>query len=308
MIAARVEQRIPIAAAHELDLLARRTAIIRYLLAGLLLLTVAAAISFGRNPERRAAPLFPGSDSGVLILDISASIGSPGRSFLEPLDYLARTGQDFGLVFFSDVAYEAVPVGTPAAELRPFIKIFTPPIRACAEPTGRPCPPGTRRMTKAEERFARRIARRPNPWSASFRGGTRISTGLRVGRQVLHREGAADRGALLVSDLDDSYFDLPAVTRELLAYKREGIPLKVVALGPTALDLRFFERLLGPEAFVPRANLSSRRPQSKATRTAQAFPVDLASVGFLALLLLGLNEHFCGRLSWRRRVGEGDEA
>jgi hypothetical protein len=38
-------------------------------------------------------------------------------------------------------------------------------------------------------------------------------------------------------------------------------------------------------------------------RTAEAFPVDLAAVGLIALLLLALNEHYCGRLTWRR-IGE----
>ena len=45
------------------------------------------------------------------------------------------------------------------------------------------------------------------------------------------------------------------------------------------------------------------RVEPKSLRISEAFPVDLAVVGLLALLLLGLNEHYCGRLTWRR-LGE----
>jgi hypothetical protein len=46
-----------------------------------------------------------------------------------------------------------------------------------------------------------------------------------------------------------------------------------------------------------------QRVEPKSLRISEAFPVDLAVVGLLALLLLGLNEHYCGRLTWRR-LGE----
>jgi hypothetical protein len=307
VIAARSQQAIPLAAADELTSLARRTAVARYVLAAALLAAIAVAVSLGRDPEKRAGSLFPGSDSGMLVLDISASIGAPGRTFLEPLEYLSRTGQDFGLVFFSDVGYEAVPPGTSSDELRQFIRVFEKPIQPCAVPPGRPCPAETRRMTKAEAAQARRLARRPDPWSTSFRGGTRISTGLRVGREVLEREGLTERGVLLVSDLGDSSFDLPALTREVIRYKDERIPLHVVAVNADRSDKDVFDRLLASSAFVSRGDLSLREARTKAARTAAAFPIDLATVGVLAVLLLALNEYFCGRLSWGRLGGRRDE-
>lgn len=270
------------------------------MLAAVLVAAIAVAVSLGRDPEKRAGQLFPGSNSGLLVLDISASIGAPGRTFLEPLEYLSRTGQDFGLVFFSDVGYEAVPPGTSSDELRQFIRVFEKPIQPCAAPPGRRCPPETRRMSKAEAARARRLARRPDPWSTSFRGGTRISTGLRVAREVLQRERLTDRGVLLVSDLGDSSFDMPTLTREIIRYKDGHIPLHVVPVNADRSDEQVFRRLLDPAAFVSRGDLSLREARSKAVRTAAAFPIDLATVGLLALLFLGLNEHFCGRLSWGR--------
>jgi hypothetical protein len=291
-------QSIPVAGAHDLERHARRTALVRIALAGGLLLVLALEVSLGRDPERRAATLFPGSESGVVVLDLSASVGSPSRRFVYPLNYLSRTGQDFGLVLFSDVAYEALPPGTSAAELRPYLRIFTPPMQPCYRPPGEDCPAGTRRMSPQEIDRAQR--RRSTPWSEVFRGGTRISTGLRLAREMLTRERIRHRGVLLVSDLDDSASDVPALTRELIRYRRERIPVHLVGLAPFADDRLYFRRMLGRKAFVRRANLSPRTVTRKSARTADAFPTDLAAVGLLALLLLALNEHYCGRLTWRK--------
>jgi hypothetical protein len=296
----RRPQAIPVADALALDANVRRTALIRFALAGVLLAALALAVLFGRDPDKRARTLFPGSESGVLVLDMSASVGSPGRNFVRPIEYLSRTGQDFGLVLFSDVAYEAVPPGTSSSELAAYLRIFKPPIQPCEFPPGIPCPPGTKRMTPAELRQARSRGREQNPWSETFRGGTRISTGLGLAREVLAREKLTHRGVLLVSDLDDSLFDVPALTRELITYKAQGIPLHVVSLRAFNDDRLYFRRLVGRQAFVRRANLSPRTAARKPVRTAEAFPADLAAVGLVALLLLALNEHYCGRLTWRR--------
>jgi hypothetical protein len=293
-------QTIPVAGAAELDPHVKRTTLLRLALGVALLVALALAVAFGRDPDKRARQLFPGSESGVLVLDMSASVGTPGRNFVRPIEYLSRTGQEFGLVVFSDVAYEAVPPGTSATELRAYLRLFRPRERPCMVDPGYECPPGTRRMTPTE---VRRLGegREQNPWSETFRGGTRISTGLGLARRILAREDMTHRGVLLVSDLDDSSFDVPALTRELITYKEKRIPLRVVALRPFNDDRLYFRRMLGRKAFVRRANLSTRTVQRRAVRTAEAFPADLAAIGLVSLLLLGLNEHYCGRLTWRRR-------
>ena len=295
-------QSIPLADCGALERNARRTALVRIGLAGALLLALALEVSFGRDADKRKQAAFPGGESGVVVLDVSASIGAPGQRFSNPLRHLARTNQDFGLVLFSDSAYEAIPPGTSSAELRPFIRRFSPPSEPCVSPPGGwRCPPGTRRMSVAEERRWRATAALyRDPWLESFRGGTRISTGLAVARRMLEREGMTERGALLVSDLNDSPFDVPELTRELLAYERNRIPLHIVALSPFGEDSGYFRRLVGPGAFVDRADLASQAVGRGQPREAGVFPVDLVLAGLLVLLLLGANEHYCGRLTWRR--------
>lgn len=304
----RQRQSIPVADAGALDRHARRTALVRIVLAAALLAALALEVSFGRDADKRKQTAFPGGESGVLVLDVSASIGSPERRFSDPLRYLARTRQDFGLVLFSDSAYEAIPPGTNAAELRAFIRRFSPPPEPCVSPRQRRCSPGTRRMSPAEaNRWRATAPAHRDPWLESFRGGTRISTGLALARGMLEREGMTGRGALLVSDLNDSPFDVPALTRELVAYRKNRIPLHIVALSPFREDRGYFRRLVGPAAFVDQADLAPQELGGGEAREAGAFPVDLVLVGLLVLLLLGANEHFCGRLTWRRepRAGGG---
>jgi hypothetical protein len=303
------QQSIPVADAGALDRHARRTALVRIALAAALLAALALEVSFGRDADKRKQTAFPGGKSGVVVLDVSASIGSPERRFSDPLRYLARTSQDFGLVLFSDSAYEAIPPGTNAAELKPFIRRFSPPPEPCVTPRQWRCPRGTRRMSAAEaSRWRATASAHRDPWLESFRGGTRISTGLALARRMLEREGMTRRGALLVSDLNDSPFDVPALTRELLAYRKSRIPLHVVALSSFREDRGYFRRLVGPGAFVDQADLAPQKLGGGEAREAGVFPVDLVLVGLLVLLLLGANEHYCGRLTWRREPGAGDSA
>ena len=90
----------------------RRTAVVRWALATALVATLLAAAWLARDPGAAAVRIAQGGESGVVVLDMSASIGSARRRLTEPFEYLAATGQDFGLVLFSSVAYEAIPPGT----------------------------------------------------------------------------------------------------------------------------------------------------------------------------------------------------
>jgi hypothetical protein len=298
-------QGIPLFDVRNLTEPVRRTAVVRWALAAALVATLLAAAWVSREPGASGVRLAAGGESGVVILDMSASIGSARKGLTEPFEYLADTGQDFGLVLFSSVAYEAIPPGTASSELRGFLRALEPYPNICVAQEFTRCPPGQRRV-EPDTQEAEEIRRgRVTPWAENFRGGTKISTGLQLARAMLGRHGQEPRGALLISDLDDSLLDIPALTRELITYKREGIPLKLVALAPFDEDRFFFERMLGKEAFVDRADLAPPRLVEERNRAESAgVPEGLAGLALLLLMLLAANEHFCGRLAWRPVKGE----
>ncbi len=287
----------------------RRTAVVRWALAAALVATLLAAAWVAREPGASGVRLAEGGRSGVIVLDMSASIGSARKSLTEPFEYLSATGQDFGLVLFSSVAYEAIPPGTASSELRGVVRALAPYPNICLAQEFTRCPPGQRRVDpdSAEAEQIRRGM--VTPWAENFRGGTKISTGLLLARQLLKRHDQEERGALLISDLDDSLLDLPSLTRELITYKREGIPLRLVALAPFDEDRFFFERMLGKEAFVDRADLAPPRLAEERNRAESAgVSGGLVGLALLLLMLLAANEHFCGRLAWRpERQVESEE-
>lgn len=277
----------------------RRTSVVRWTLAAALVATLLFAAWLSRDPGDSAVKIARGGDSGVVVLDMSASIGSARRRLTEPFEYLAETNQDFGLVLFSGVAYEAMPPGTAASELHGFLRAIAPFPNICVAREFTPCPPGQRRVEPDSDEFEQIQRQSATPWSESFRGGTKISTGLQMAREMLVRHGQEHRGALLISDLDDSLLDVPALTRELITYKREGIPLHLVAMAPFDEDRFFFERMIGKDAFVDRADMAPSRLVDERKRAESAgVPAGLAGLALLLLMLLAANEHFCGRLAW----------
>ena len=293
-------QGIPLFDVRNLREPVRRTAIVRWGLAAGLVATLLAAAWLSREPGESAVRIARGGESGVVVLDMSASIGSARRRLTEPFEYLAATNQEFGLVLFSSVAYEAIPPGTASAELRGYLRALAPFPNVCVAREFTPCPPNSRRVEPDSPEFEEIRRGSVTPWVESFRGGTKISTGLRLAREMLKRHGQERRGALLISDLDDSLLDVPALTRELITYKRERIPLNLVALAPFDEDRFFFERLIGKAAFVDRADLAPPRLLEERNRAERAgVPEGLAGLALLLLMLLAANEHFCGRLAWR---------
>jgi hypothetical protein len=294
-------QAIPLADVRALVDPVRRTAAVRWLLAAALVVVVVVAAVLAQRPASSEVTLVQGGRSGMIVLDLSASIGSPRRRIVEPFEYLADTGQEFGLVLFSGTAYEAVPPGTSGAELRGIMRALAPFANVCVAQERAPCPPRTRRVAPDSPEAERIRRQSETPWTESFRGGTTISAGLELAREALDRHGMSDRGVLLISDLDDSLLDIPALTRELITYRRQKIPIHVVALAPFDEDRFFFERMVGREAFVDRADLTPDRLVDERERAERAgVPEGLAALALFLLMLLAVNEHFCARLAWRR--------
>jgi hypothetical protein len=252
---------------------------------------LAAAFLVARAQPVHHSSFFAAGESGVIVLDFSTSIGDAGyRRITNVLRPIVEANQPVGVVYFSDVGYVALPPGTPGRELRPFLRFLETP-RVTGEFASEV------ERSRAELAAPRREA---NPWSAAFRGGTRISTGLEVARAAVQRAGA-DGTVLLISDLDDSLSDLASLGETLAGFRRDGIRLRVVPLFPSNDDRAFFRRALGPGVFVSHAELL-RNAQSVERRSLQAdFPVTLVLLAAGLLGLLALNELRCARLEWRRR-------
>ena len=294
----RARQAIPLADASALKRPARRLMAIRALLAVSLVAALVGAVFFAQRPGEGERTLVKGADSGVVVLDLSASIGKPGRQVTDPFEYLADTGQEFGMVIFSGRAYEMLPPGTSSTELRPIIRALVPFPDVCLARTDIQCPPNTRRVVPDTEEGERIRRLQVTPWDNKFRGGTEISKGLTMAREMLERHNMTEHGVLLISDLDNAQLDDTKLTREVITYRANKIPLHIVAIAPFADDRFFFERLLGKDAFVKHADMT---PGLDARRRAEraGVPEGLAGLALVLLTLLALNEHFCGRLAWR---------
>jgi hypothetical protein len=278
---------IPIADAGAFAAPARRTRLMRLLLALALTGLLAGCVLLARGREARPSSYFA-SGGGVAVVDLSTSIDPDRyRRVARVIRTLVNTGQPVGLVAFSDSAYEMLPPGTRGEQLRPLLRFFEPP--ATTSRRGGP-------------RLAQGFGFLESPWSGTFRGGTRISTGLAVARRILARDRIVSGSVLLVSDLDDSPLDLEALTQEVVRYQRDGIDLRVVPLFPNPEDRLFFSRIAGPGAFVQNDELLANTALEEQQTLVGSFPLSLVAASGLLLVLLAVNEHLFGRLRWRRRV------
>lgn len=276
---------LPVSVAAELDRPARRTRRLRLALALAALGLLAVSLVVSRGLDARATSYFAAGSGGIVVLDLSTSVDRYKYQRLQRvLRSLSDTGGRIGLVVFSDSAYEALPPGTRGEELKPLLPFFVPPRR----PTSR----------RDAEQIARSFGLQ-SPWSGSFRGGTRISTGLGEARRIVHRDGIANPSVLLLSDLDDSAFDTAALTQELIRYEREGIDLRIVSLFAHWEDRLLFRQLVGNEAFVQRTELLANTAVEERQTLVGAFPAALVAGVAALLVLLAANERLFGRLTWR---------
>jgi len=252
---------------------ALRTTVLRVVLATALAATLALAILSGRTAgSGRAAVLPSGARTGVVVLDMSASIAGPIYARVETvLKGIDQANQSIGLVMFSDVAYELLPPGSPASALLQFTRYFAP-----------------QRVVDGSLSFAM------SPWD-QFSGGTRISAGLREAAQDLHRAGVKHGAILLVSDLDDSAVDQEPLAAEALVLKKQHIPVRIVPLFAAPENRAIFAALFGQDAFVaPSAFV--HRAGAQVQPVAADLPWRLIALGLTLVVLLALNERFNRRL------------
>jgi hypothetical protein len=272
---------VPLADPRPLDRAARRSRLIRVLIAAALVGVVAGAVVLA--PGTPARRFLPADTVGVVVLDVSSSVRPQTYYRIEQtLATIGASRTRLGLVLFSDVAYEALPPGTPAAELKPLLRFFAPPSAAPAQSNG------------AE------LAR--SPWEQWFSAGTRISSGLYLAADMLQHEHVKRGAVMLISDLADDPTDLRRVADAVLLLEQRNIPLEIVALDPTPANANYFKNLLGTEAIFREARLPTAAEARGKVELTGPFATGLAVCAALAVLFLTVNEWWAEPLRWRRRT------
>jgi hypothetical protein len=265
---------IPLADAAALRPAALRTLVVRAALAAGLAGLVIAAVIASRHPHTQTIVALPPHSSAIVVLDVSASISADTYSRIGgTLSSLARSGGRYGLVVFSDQAYEALPPGTGASDLAPLVRYF--------------------KLPAARGGFAQTFP--PNPWQKVFSAGTKISAGLELAHQIAFEDRLSKPIAILVSDLDDDPQDLPRLVTIMLALKRDHIPLRIVGLNPSSQDVALFKRLTGGAPIV-RAGPLETTPEP---RNHTPFPWTLVALTLVVALGLAAHELWGPRLEWR---------
>jgi hypothetical protein len=101
---------------------------------------------------------------------------------------------------------------------------------------------------------------------------------------------------LLVSDLDDDQGDLESLTAVALAYRKLGIPIRVVGLNPSPEDVRLVERLLPQGSDLVQAALPGEQRSRARIGVPNGVVTAAVVLAFVLAGLLALTE----RLRWSR--------
>jgi hypothetical protein len=252
---------------------AQRTTLVRVGLAFALAATLAGAVLLARSAgSGRAAVLPVGSKTGVIVLDMSASVaGAPFERVGAVVRGLVRANQAVGLVMFSDTGYELLPPNSPPSALQQFLRFFAPKSVSNGAPV-----------------FG------SSPWS-QFSGGTRISTGLAAGATALRRAGAPHGSLVLLSDLNDAQDDRDALVAEATALRQARIPVRIVPINANPQDVQIFAGLFGQNAFVP-SEAFEKGSKRRVDPIAASSPWALLAVGLVLVGLLAANERLNSRL------------
>jgi hypothetical protein len=254
---------------RELRHQARRTQGIRLLLALVIAGLLAGAV-VAASTERATSDIVPSGTASVLVVDLSKSVVDQDLLTVgATLRRLIESDTPTGLVFFSDVAYEVLPPGSSPRGLEPLLRFFLP----------------------------QRGVFPPNPWQATFRGGTRISEALKLARGMLARDNLADGSIVLLSDLETAPSDFAILTQTLADLRHDNVALRVVPLRPTDRGRALFGSVLGDRAILPTPNEAGSSETAVHRTLDGSFPLVLLVLGGLLLLGLAANELWCARLA-----------
>jgi hypothetical protein len=262
---------IPTSEPHRLVRAGRRTTAVRAVLAAALVALLLAAVLVARQYDVRHAPLVASGSSGVIVLDLSASVFEGG--FEATVRKLVRTDERAGLVVFSDTGYELLPPGSSGREFQPLLRFFH------STTTG----------------FLP-----PNPWDR-FRAGTRISEGLKVAREALQREGQTGGTLVLLSDLEILPDEVQRLVTVFADLRRDGFDVRVVPLSPRPEQRRLIELLAGGKALLPEPESGEEAVRAPGEQSiASGLPWLFVLVGVVLVVALATNERLLARLEVSR--------
>jgi hypothetical protein len=271
---------LPLADVASLVGIARRTRLVRLAL-GLALVACAAA-AFVSVPRPEGRRFLPSTTVTIVVLDLSSSIRPQSFQLIhQTLQGLIGTGGRFGVVLYSDVAYEALPPGTPASELTRFARFFAEENAQRVAADGIPIP--------------------RTPWEQWFSAGTNISAGLRLAARQLQEAHVENGGVALFSDLADDPNDLTSLAETIALYVDRKLPLRVIALDPAPENLAFFQELLAGPGLLSDVRLPKPEVARGALEIQAPFPTRLALIAGALILLLAWNEWYSEPVRWPRR-------
>jgi len=267
---------VPLADMPRLRAPMQRTSLLRLLLGVALVATLLWLFVVARSAGAGRAAVFPeGTSTGVVVLDMSASIsGQIYARVATTLRGIVDANQSVGLVMFSDTSYELLPPNSPPGALLQFVPFFVPIRYYGSSPVFR-----------------------QTPWDL-FMGGTRVGKGLAMASDALRRANVQHGAILLVSDLDDSDADQALMEEQALQLRAQHIPVRIVSLFAAPQDHNTFAALFGEKAFVD-PSVFTHTAKRHAASVAAPQPWMLLLLGGLLVVLLACNERFNGRLTVR---------
>ncbi len=247
-----------------------RTTAVRIALGVCLAVLLAACVLVARDYDVRNAPLVASGSSGVVVLDLSASVFEGG--FEATVRKLVETDERSGLVVFSDAAYELLPPGSSGREFQALLRFFR----------------------STESGFLP-----PGPWDR-FRAGTRISEGLKVAREALLREGG--RGTIvLLSDLEVLPDEILRLVQVFADLREDGFEVRIVPLAPREERRELIELLLGGSALLPEPVSGEKAVEAPGEQSiVTGLPWTFLAVGLVLVLALAANERLLSRLEVSR--------
>jgi hypothetical protein len=265
---------VPSADLPHLRVPGQRTGAVRIVLTAALIATLVWLFVVAKSAGTGRAAVFPeGAETGVVALDMSASISGPIYARVATtLRGIVNANQSVGLIMYSDTAYELLPPNSPPGAMLQFIPFFVPLRYYGSTPV-----------------FGQ------TPWD-TFMGGTRVAAGLEMARTALRRAHVKHGSILLVSDLDDSNADQGLLETEALRLREQHIPVRIVPLFAQPRDKRLFAALFGENSFVD-PSVFTHTAKRHAASIAAPQPWMLILLGCLLVVLLAGNERFNGRLA-----------